>query len=409
MAAARNAWLRRGKGRNKWTVKQGPGGLPIGSTPPKTPARKRKSPNPHYPVRKKQKQRADTDPSHESHSGIESLSNSLVLRPKPNKGLKTMGRWTYTQNHEDLYTGATQGTLSTAGAGYQQNHAIVAINTCQQMYTSSGSGYAFDQNYTALAEMNPYAKISGSALFNPATAVIKNDRFVILSNKITLELANFTNIPAKIDIYICTPKKLTNQSPMYHWEQGYIDEGLGNAQIAIPTSAAIEPAPTIGTGGPAYPGSRPTESKLFKEYWKILKVNHLDVAASSQATVNYSFKTNKLVKQDVIDEYWNPTGTGGVPGRSNNYVPNTTVYAFMVKRGALVVDTTPAPGRKITTYGTIQIGWICKTQTKMCAVKGNAGRLSTQVQVDTIPINTTLANQKFMDTQDNPSIVEASA
>jgi len=411
MAAARRYWskLRRGKKRNKWTIKQGPGGIPVGSTPPKTP-RKRKGDG-QKPSKKKQ--RTDMDPSNETHSGIESVSSSMVLRPKLNHGLKTIGRWSYTQNIEDLYTGASQGIISTGGAGYQQVHSVVAVNTAKQMYTSNGPVYSFDENYTALSEMNPYKKITGSAIFNGATAVIQNDRFVILSNQITIELANFCNIPGKIDIYCVTPKKLTNQPPQYHWEQGYIDAGLGLNQIALPTSVAIEPVPVQGTNGLSYPGSKPTESKLFKEYWKVLEVKHLDMAASAQETINFHVKTNKLVKQDVIDEYWNPSGTsagtpGTIPARSNNYIPNTTVFIMLVKRGALVVDVTPNPGRDITTYGTLQIGWICKTLTKMCAVKGNADRLSTNQQVSTIPINTTLANQKFMDIQDNPSSNEPS-
>lgn len=398
MAAIKRKWrkfkARRGKGRNKWTIKTGPGGVPIGSTPPKTPNRKRKRP----PAKPK----ADTDPSNETHSGLESYSASLVLRPRLNKGLKTIGRWTYTQNLENIYTGSTQGTSSADGAGFQQNHPILAINTAQQMYTSSGSGYTFDQNYSAFAEMNPYKNITGSALFNATTATIKNDRFVILSNQITLELANFANTGSKVDIYFVTPKKLTNVSPMYHWEQGYIDQGLGNSLISLPVTAVAEPAPVTGTAIVNYPGAKPSESKLFKEFWTTLKVHHLDMAAAAQATLNVHVKTNKLVKQDVIDEYWNPSGSGGQPARSNNFIPNTTVYVFMVKRGALAVDNTPTT-RDLTTYAPSQIGWICKTTTKMCAVKGNADRISTQVQVDTIPINTSYANIKIMNTQDTGS------
>jgi len=402
MAAARRKYRKLVRKYGKWRIKSGSRGPVTGSTPatPPSSGRKRKGngPNP-----RPKKQKTDTDPSNETHSGLESYSSTLVLRSKLNKGLKTIGRWTYTQNLENIYTGSTQGTASSDGAGYQQNHPILAINTAQQMYTSSGAGYTFDQNHVAFSEMNPYKNVTGSTQFSPTLSQIKNDRFCILSNQITLEVANFANHGTKVDIYFVTPKKLTNVSPMYHWEQGYIDQGLGNTLISLPVTNAIEPAPVIGTAIVNYPGAKPSESKLFKEFWTTLKVHHLDLAAAAQATLHMHVKTNKLVKQDVIDEYWNPAGSGGQPARSNNFIPNTTVYVFMVKRGALAIDTTPTPGRKIVTYSPSQVGWICKTVTKMCAVKGNADRLSTQVQVDTIPINTPYANIKLMNIQDTSS------
>jgi len=367
-------------------------------TPPRTPKKRkgRNGPITGTTPARKNKPLGDSDPSNETHSGIESTSTSVVLRSKLTPGVKSYGRWTYSQNHEALWTGPNTGIGATTGAGYQQNHSIIVVNSVSQMYTSIGSGYGIDQNYTAFGEMNPYAKTTGSGLY-PIVNQIKNDRFVILTNQITLELANFTNLPGKVDVYIVTPKKLTEKTPQEHWEQGYIDQGLGNTQIAFPSSAAVEPAPVTGTGSANYPGAKPSDSKLFKEFWKVLDVKHLDLASCAQETINIHVKTNKVVKQDVVQQYFN---------ESVRYIPNTTVFVFMVKRGALVVDTTPTPLRDITTYGILQVGWIAKATTKMCAVSGNADRLSTQVQVDTIPINALPANLRFMDIQDNPTTEE---
>lgn len=321
------------------------------------------------------------------HSGI----GKDTIKINENKGgLKLFksqsagATWRYQQTHRQLITGV---------AGVQTVADICTVNGISQCLTSNGSTFTFYQNCVALKQLNPYLVITGSSYAGGGVQPL-NDRFVIKNNSLNMEITNFTNVGAIVDIYICKCKKLSKDSPGGIWNIGANYEGIGQPAMtnSAPGNAAL--------GAPGYltqnvVGVKPNSVSMFRDYWKTVAVKNITLAPASTEILNVDILINKVIKNVDLSEQ-NATGLFFQP---------CSYSVMLVARGALVLDTTTA-GFQIPTYGPVKVGVVITSHTQCAGVKGgNANRIATNTGVTTVPIGAVTANTiviNEVDTQVNP-------
>jgi len=294
------------------------------------------------------------------------------------KKQSTLGKWRYEQTHSGIITST---------AGNQTATDICSLNTCYQMITSTGAAYNDQQNYTAIKDLNPYQATTGSA-YVVGGVVPLEDRFVVNDNHVSIEFTNFSGMGAVIDIYVCTPKIPQADRPKEVWAAGYANEALGHAIMTAPV-AGFSGTEVVGYGARTLVGATPQSVPYFNKLWKVAAHRQVTIAGAATHVQHIHVAMQKVIKVDVNRAHQ----TAG-----DGFIPNQTYHIFTVARGQIVEDHTG--GAHLPTFGSVRVGYIAQSRTKACAVKGNSARLNNQAIAYNIPVGTTLANQVFIDDED---------
>lgn len=203
------------------------------------------------------------------HTGTMAKERGTVVLNKAVKG-KTAGKWKYSQSSE---------TIIGVEAGVQRPHVINIIGSKSSLFTSSGVTYGIGQNHTALNELNPYLKITGSSLLTAGTKP-SADKFIIKSVRSRMEITNTsaTGVTVSVAWYL---HKLSNTSNV-------VDQWEANLQDSNPTTltstAYPVPAATDATAGfPTIliPGQNPMTCRAFRAGFKKVFGQEFQMASAS--------------------------------------------------------------------------------------------------------------------------------
>jgi len=314
-----------------------------------------------------------------NHTGVAqgSVRVGNWKRPKYGKRLTPKGRFKYQQN----YKGITGGT-----AGMQTVTDFTYPNTISKCLTTSGTSYTTTQNDLSLVSCNPSSANTGSAYF-PSIQSPDNNKFVIISNQLDLEMTSLSNTGTYIDVYICKAKKWASKIPGDVWADAAVSQAFGNA-------ASVQPVAPALTGIVGYPlitevGNKPGAFKLFKEFWSIQKVVPLEFTAGSTEKLTINIGINKVIDVAKLKEMTastNPT-----------FIPGVSWAIFMIQRGAINIDLT---GTKTCTYGGTEVAWIVQEKTLMRDVEQAASRFNTSILYSNVPTGATAANQRLVNEVD---------
>lgn len=326
----------------------------------------------------------------DSHSGlaIRTICIGDKTWPKLQKNQKAMGRWLYYQNNK---------ILQTLPAGQQSINSVVTAGNTNKLLTSSGTGFGFDQNDTALEQVNPYLTNTGSALL-PVVITPLQDMFALLKVEWDFEITNLSAVGSYVDIYIVKCKKATGSNPVASWVAGLATNSLGLASAVYPTAGNFV-AGSVGTALDSFPGAQPTESRLFSDFWSVTNKQTLTLTGNGTERINYCLNFGRVVKMTDVRQN-NSNGIQYTPG---NYV------MFYVARGSLVLDKT-VPASPVVTFGSPLIAIAIGERSTMCGVSGNGARLDTNVQFAAIAAGATTANQSLLvETDISSSVATATA
>lgn len=322
------------------------------------------------------KRRPRAEKMEDIHSGVSRTHITCVLNPKPVKGAKG-GNMVYSQSHQFR-------TISSAGI--QNSNDLSTIGGSSQWTVSTGTGYVSNQSFLQYFDINPNEKTSGSGLYGFVQPL--DDRLALTHSEIELQVGNLSNLAAFADIYFLKCKKDSAKGPTDCWTYGYAADAIG---IAAPVVLTVAGA-TTGQGGYGrfdIVGAKPTDVKMFNEYWKIVKVRALNLAGGACEKINVKVVHNYL----------------GVRERLTQAAASTQVWvkgcfvAMVVQHGATVMDKTGAGANPIVP-GETELGFNFFQKHHFKAVFGNAARLSNKYMVTNTAFGAVRANQIFDDITD---------
>lgn len=294
------------------------------------------------------------------------------------------GVWRHFQTHQNLVTGT---------AGNQTSFDMLFVNSIPQNYVSTGPGYAIYQAYNAYKQLNPNLATTGSGLMSPTT-LPADDRYVLLGHNIDVEISNFSAVAIEFDLYVYKCIKPSTFSVYTLWGQGYSNMSFGQGQIVPPVPGST--AGTAGYNALNIVGSRPTESRVLKNFWKLQKVKHFMLEGNGTQKVNFHIVQNQLIRNEQ---------TAQLSAQGNVYMPGS--YDILcVARGQVVEDVTVALA-PLSTFGSIKFGWIATVKTSLTGVPNMANRLNSNNAAVNYSTAATTANQKIINEVDNPSTVAA--
>lgn len=339
------------------------------------------TPNPSFPYPKKRKVAHASRGMEVVHGSMMDEKMRISRSKKRGKLLRIdKGRWHYSQNYSNLLV---------SNAGVQSFNTIAFTTTASQIITSTGAAYGTAQNLTALEQLNPYLTNTGSVLI-PSTVTPLTDQFYILNVTITVEMTNISNVGIYCDLDVWQCKKLTNSDVSTLWIQGETNEGNGVPVGTLPPPG-VSAGPNAGTPNVQYVGTKPTDVKLVRDFWKKVGAKEVFLSADSTLKLTIHIRMHKCIKCEDIRQYLT---------QPSNFIPGSTFCVTTLHRGAIVADKTTALN-PIATYGTTELGIITTVKYDMAPVRGNAGRLNEQYMADRVPSGTTIANQSTLNQVDN--------
>lgn len=311
----------------------------------------------------------------------------LVMNPKPVK---------------NVYGGIMHHNMSFQGqlvsnAGTQNPTTILNLGHKNQWLISStigGLNQPTTPNATALRwfDLNPNQKITGSSLYPgtispqpPSPLTPRNDRLCWQSSVIHMDMTNFTAVPAHLKIYFLRGKKACTNFPELVWTQGLISESMALPTEDPPSAGSAVPL-SIGYPNALIPHFTPTSNEDFRSFYKVMKCEHVDLAAESSVSVRIDLLANVLAKQEVLDQL------------ALNGFYRDTFSVLVVPLGALVEDTTISQSdgfNGIVTHGSTRVGYVCNVRNNFRYVAGNGARLNTSVGYTVEPVNAVLTNQRL--------------
>lgn len=311
-----------------------------------------------------------------SHSGVAQSTISLGnwKPPKYGKRMTPKGRFKYQQD----YKGITGGV-----AGKQTVTDFTFPNTFDKCLTSTGGGYSTTQNNLSLASINPSAANTGSSYF-PVIQQPDNNKFVIISNTLEIEMTSLSNTGTYVDIYICKAKKWASKIPGDVWGDAAISQAFGNAASAQPVTPLL--AGTIGYPIITEVGNKPGAFKLFSQFWETKKVIPLEFTPGSTEKLTIHIGINKIIDVAKLKEMRASTNPIFIPGVSYSL--------FFIQRGAINIDITG--GIRESTYGGTEVAWIVQEKTLMRDVEQAASRFDTSVLYSNITTGAATPFQKLV-------------
>lgn len=303
---------------------------------------------------------------------------------KINHGRKyksSVGKWIYSQNYSKIIT---------TTAGQQYVNQWFKVLSPKELIINSGAGYADDESYAALADLNPYQNTAGSQQTN--VVLPKTDSFIVKSVNIKTEITNMSPVSCYMDVYIVRAKKNNSINMDTAWSTGLLDA----FNVTTPSGISF---PAAGSGNAAFGGftekvvgSKPGDSKKFRDLFKIDTVKHLNMSGGSTHNLNIDVIVNKVIKREEIQQYVN---------EGMLYIGNLTFGIMVVCRGQVGLDTTNAGTTgKLATYMANELATVSSVKYHCCAIKGQASRLDSLYTSVRVPSGANDANTSILSVVD---------
>jgi len=308
-----------------------------------------------------------------AHLGTMAKKKGTVILNKKLKG-KTAGLWKYSQSSE---------TLINCDAGIQRPTVINILASKANLFTSTGATYGIGQNYTALNELNPYLKISGSSLLTAGTKPA-TDKFALKSVRAHMEITNTSATGCTVSVHWYLSKKAHTANCVDVWDTA-LDDANPTAMVRTTYPVPASTAATAGIPTILIPGQRPMSNRSFRSGFKKVWSSDFQMAASAVENINVNFIYNKLIDQGKMEAN---------AATNLTHLAGVTLSCVVIHRGQVIVDTTNEANR--ATYGSGQLAIVMHNEYTMCGVYGNAGRLDTSYTAVDIPYNTLISNQAYM-------------
>jgi len=317
-----------------------------------------------------------------SDNGIAGDTIRIVVNAKRNKN-QAGGKWLYSQFVPEIAFG-NAGTQGTQG---------FTVATVSQLTTSTGALYNGLQNQVGLRLLNPNYLNTGSA-YIPAAGVPTTDMFVISSINMEFEITSWVDISQTVDLYFYVAKVGGQDTLETYWSRGYQQQGSGKSVATYLTSPLY--SGVAGYGSIAEPYAKPTDtSEYIKDAWTLKNHRTYDLSSGATQKVKYAIAMNKLVKSSELD----------LAAADGNFTyPGLTCWVELIVRGQLVCDTTSAINKP--TFGTCRVGVTCKQSYVCHTVNSPIANRTVGIHSFNLPINTGLAQQSFIDVNDDADIVK---
>lgn len=290
---------------------------------------------------------------------------------------KTIGKWIYQQTHSSIITSAS---------GLQYFTQQYKIASPSQLLVSTGAGYSGEQNFKSLQSLNPYGFTTGNNQTLTSQVIPKTDCFIIKSVNVSIEISNMGPDSCYFDLYVVRAKKNCEINMDTAWQNGMLDQYNVVGATAIVNPGAGNSAATFGGAKPDIVGTKPGDSKLFRDYFQIDAVKHINMSGGATHNVNVDIIMNKLVKVEETQELLN---------RSVVYQGGLTTGIMYVFRGQVGIDTTSTTANERATYLANKLASVSTVKYHCCAVPGQASRVNSQFLASGVPSGATTANQQM--------------
>lgn len=279
-------------------------------------------------------------------------------------------------------------TNNKAVAGKQGVSIVAATLRPTNFTTAQGAGYGPLDTQVALFDLNPNQKTSGSAIITTGVQPL-NDKIIIKEIKWEISLRNFATNDLVLDVYILMCKKVMDEYPDQIWNEGLVNNALGQTVATFPTAAST--TPVIGYPTNAFVGQKPWQTKLFNQHYKICRKKRISLASYAQEDIKSTITVNKMfdraVQQDRTD-------------KSDDLQPGS-MLVMVVAVGGVVNEATA----NLVTYGSTDYGCIVNQTIVACQPLGQSGRLDYSSVSQRIPTALTLANQEIIKEDDTAATV----
>nr|WAE42588.1 MAG: capsid protein [Cressdnaviricota sp.] len=250
-------------------------------------------------------------------------SKFTVQLSKPKKQFSKSSTWSYVMQNNVLIRNQEgfQGYGDIMHMGHLSGNLLCAVSAPATNYNIATWGNnPFD--------MNPYANVTGGPVIGAITSTnVNEDQVYWKSAKVDLQLTNFSIVPVWMDVYFVTPKIASAFGPSASWANCLVNRQLGQA-AANPPNLSTGAGETQGYTNPTFYGQEPFRESNFRRLWKILRKESITLQAASTHRFDGNFKMNKLLDKSVLQQ---------VNGSGNNWMPRTTVSAFIVYKCAPVL------------------------------------------------------------------------
>lgn len=204
--------------------------------------------------------------------------------------------------------------------------------------------------YTELARFYNAATANFVRLENVGSANVNT--FLLKDCTLTINLVNQSPSSTEVDLYYCLSKKTTEATsvdPANLW-------GVG---------LAAQQAGTTGTS--SYPDTKPTDSKIFNQHWKIIKKITWKLDPGQEAQVNFKFKVNRYLDTNYLVQNNNIRGiticpmmtVRGIPGSigatasyantTTTTTPSKVAFTTNIKYTAVMCTVFPKITRQVNT------------------------------------------------------------
>lgn len=341
------------------------------------------------------------------HSGVTSrLFNAWSGLKRPKSALPTPG----------IKLDTVDGFQCVGGPGQQANYVLWDVGTYAQAY-----GTAIEA--TQQLETSPvnYMSLVPTQLQQNTTyyGTIGNsveDKIIMSSCSVNVQITNASNASAIIDLYLIRAKRDVPKTPdtvakqfvateaNNIWFNGLLSESAGRPNEIYLTGTT---APVAGAEQTSQLLAKPTESRIYRSQYDIVKVHHINLAAGATEDVSYNLKMN-LTYDYMKDQEKLQLGI-----RNNDPVANASQSAnivaayrlglkahgfslHMIQRGQPVYD---AGGGGVTTSSTA-VNIIVSKKHKFALWKENSRKFTTVQANNVVNTSTTLANQKLINIVD---------
>lgn len=332
--------------------------------------RKLKPRRPSKGGRRKRKRKRSKMDTAKVHGEDARLHGRIRLHKKPRL---EPGQVVYTQSYEGIYNGA---------AGSQSVSTLFSVGSIEQWLTSTGPTYTSAQSAVAFFSLNPNEYTTGSPAYTGGV-IQKDERLCLKYVSAEVELTNAEAIPVEVDLYWCVAKKNTIDNALSSWNDG-LNYQRNSYSVYGTGGPGIQGAGTTGYPQAQIVGEKPYDSKLFRDFWKIVRHDNCIIAGNGNERINVGIDYNWVGKRDAINNAFND----GLVNVVN------TMQCLMVCRGQVVADTTT--GSNVPTFAYSSVLSICTVKHVLRPCKGGLHN----TRVDTVNLSyatgATKANQKFI-------------
>lgn len=315
----------------------------------------------------------------DQHSGIGSRNVTLKLHPS----LKGQGysTWKFAQN----YAGTIAGN-----AGVQAVSLIMGVCLRNQFITDTATP-GFAQIRQNLFDLNASRAITGSALIPAPLLKPATDRLCVYNVRTNFMFTNLESVGSILTLYFVTPKRDAANLSDVQWANAMSGEGL-TVPLRTRSLPGVYGGTTAGSGSTSDVFSKPTEFRLFKDMWRVMRVIRLRLAAGATEEVNVTSYINKMVKLQTITE------------QAVESLRGLTIQCIAVAYGQVVHDN---GGAATMTTASTKIGFV-ETCTYTCGLTKAVGatRLDDYFTNQQIPVGTLPAAQMNIDIQDVVAAVD---